>query len=113
VSVLPEQFAALEPFVHDWAHATENARSERRWGSSPESFQAFYDAVLPQLDAILAYFADFEPGAIPEHALPLYHLAIAFAEAAPHVEMYKGSAEVPKSFEARRFVAAHGNQPDD
>jgi hypothetical protein len=113
MSRLPSQFSELEPFVDDWAHATENARSEQRWRSEPERFQAFYDAMLARLDELLEYFSAYETGAIPDEALPLYRLTIAFAEAAPHVEMYKGSAEVPNSFEARRFAAAHGKQEDN
>ena len=35
-------------------------------------------------------------------------LASAYAEAAPHHELYGGSAEVPHSFDARRFVPEHG-----
>ena len=109
---LPEQFAALESFVQDWALPTEQQRSERRWASSPEQFQAFYDACLPMLDQILAYLDQFTLGEIPPTALPLYHLAIAFAEASPHVELYQGSAQVPFSFSASRFMATHGDVVD-
>ena len=112
MSKLPEQFAPLEPFVSVWALPTEQQRSERRWASSPEEFQSFYDAVLPLLDDLLAYLDQFTLGEMPEQALPLYHLAIAFAEASPHVEMYKGAAQVPFSFHASRFAATHGHIED-
>jgi hypothetical protein len=107
-----EKFAVLAPFMADWALPTEQLRSERRWASSPEEFQAFYDATLPLLDELLAYFDKFKVGEVPEDVLPLYHLTLAFAEASPHVEMYQGSAEVPFSFSASRFVAAHADDVD-
>jgi hypothetical protein len=109
MAALPAQFAALEPFVAAWAHATEGARSKRRWAASPAEHQAFYDAMLPRLDELLDYFARFEAGAVPEDARALYHLALAFAEAAPHVELYRGAAEVPNSFAASRFIADHAD----
>ena len=36
--------------------------------------------------------------------LNLFYLACAFAEAAPHHELHGGSANVPHSFDAKRFV---------
>lgn len=109
---LPEQFRDLEAFVPLWAFASEDARSEKRWASSPADYDSFYAATIDRIGAIMAYLDQFPVNAIPEHARPLYHLALAFAEASPHVEMYKSSSKVPNSFDARRFVAAHGANPD-
>lgn len=112
MSTLLERFAPLEPLLAEWAFPSEDERTRKRLSSTPQEFQAFYDAVMPRLDDLLAYLAPYQPGAVPEEALGLYRLALAFAEAAPHVEMYKGSAVVPNSFDARRFVAAHGERID-
>ena len=68
--------------------------------------------MLPLLDQVLEYLDQFKPGQVLEHALPLYYLALAFAEAAPHNELYDCSNTVPNSFEAHRFVAAHGELVD-
>lgn len=106
---LPQQFAYLEPFVPVWAHATENARSEKRWTATAGEFDSFYHAMIGPLDDVLDYLDRFEIGAMPPDVHKLYHLALAFAEASPHVEMYKSRPEVPNSFDARRFVAAHGD----
>lgn len=111
-SALPAQFAALEPFVAHWAQPTEDARSQRRWTATPAEFQAFYDAALPHIEAILALLDQYPFGAVPPELRPLYHLALAFAEASPHVELYKGDSQVPYSFDPSRFVATHGAQPD-
>lgn len=109
---LPAEFADLEPFVATWALATEDERSRRRWASRPEDFEVFYRAMLPRLDAVLTYLDRYPLSAIPDEVRPLYYLAIAFGEAAPHVELYGGSAEVPHSFEAHRVAAAHGAKRD-
>lgn len=112
MTTLPAAFRELEIFVPLWAFATENERSEKRWRSSPGDFEAFYNAMLPRIEDVMKYLDKYPVDNIPQEAMPLYHLAIAFAEAAPHVEMYKSQAEVPNSFDARRFVAAHGAQVD-
>jgi hypothetical protein len=41
----------------------------------------------------------------------LFDLAVAFAEVAPHHELYKNSPLVPHSFDASRFIADHGRLP--
>ncbi len=112
MALLPEQFSQLESLAESWALPTELQRSERRWVAGPDDYQLFYEAMLPLLDEILNYLDRYRPGAIPGAALPLYHLALAFAEAAPHNELYDCSNTVPNSFDAYRFVAAHGELLD-
>lgn len=112
MSALPSAFRDLEVFVPLWALPTENERSEKRWNSGPGDFEAFYNAMLPRIEDVMAYLDKYPVDNIPAEAMPLYHLAIAFAESAPHVEMYKSQPEVPNSFDARRFVAAHGSVAD-
>lgn len=112
MSELPQGFNELEVFVSAWAQPTENQRSHKRWVSTVGDFKSFYEAMMPRLKDILAYLDQYEVGAIPERNLSLYHLALAFAESSPHVEMYKGSAKVPNSFDASRLEAAKGNVKD-
>lgn len=108
---LPDAFADLEPVAARWAFPTENQRSEIRWNATAADFAAFYDAVMPRIEAILAHLAQYPVDTMPDDAHRLFHLACAFAEAAPHHELYGGNPQVPFSFDARRFVPAHGNQP--
>ena len=112
MSSLPTQFASLEPFVEDWALASELQRSEQRWSASVKEYEALYELMLPLLDDVLAYLDQYKVGEIPDEALALFHLALAFAEAAPHNELYECANQVPNSFSARRFVAAHGEEID-
>jgi hypothetical protein len=108
---LPPQFAELAPFAAKWALASENQRSAVRWAASPADYEALYRAMSPRLGEILALLSAHPPGGVPDALAALYRLACAFAEAAPHHELYKGSAEVPHSFDPRRFRALHGDEP--
>lgn len=112
MTLLPEQFSQLESLAETWALPTELQRSQQRWIATPEDYRRFYQAMLPVLDEVLDYLDQYQPDAISEPALPLYHLALAFAEAAPHNELYDCSNTVPNSFDAHRFVAAHGETED-
>ena len=109
---LQQQFADLVPFLATWAHPCEHERSQVRWKMDSEGFEAFYAAMLPRLDDLLAVVDRYELGALPPAVLPFFHLLLAFAEAAPHCELYGGSNRVPNSFDAARFVAAHGFEYD-
>ena len=108
---LPAAFADLAGLAARWARPTEKARSEIRWAASPADFAAYYEAMMPHLDAILAHLATCPLEGMSEADTNLFCLATAFAEAAPHHELYKGSADVPFSFSARRFVPGHGDAP--
>ena len=109
-ATLPAGFEALAPFAERWARPTENARNAIRLATNAADFAAFDAAMAPRLEALLARLA-----AAPAHpedpaeALAL-QLAAAFAEAAPHHELYGGSPTVPHSFDARRFVPDHGDE---
>ena len=109
---LPARFAKLEYLVERWALPTENQRSTKRWSASREEFQELYDAMVPQINEILAYLDQFPLEDMPEDATVLFHLSLALAEAAPHIEFYKGAAKVPHSFDARRMLATRGDAPD-
>lgn len=109
---LPARFRELEYLAQQWALPTENQRSAKRWSASAEEFQEFYDAVVPHINNILAYLDQFSLENMQEDASLLFHLSLALAESAPHVEFYKGAAKVPHSFDARRMLATRGDAPD-
>ena len=107
---LPKGFAALKPLVEDWALPTQAARQAKRRGSSTETLQAFYDAMVPLLPKILAHVDEFPLGELPPDSQRLFYLSLALAEVAPHIELYHGDPNVPHSFEEQRFIAEHGEQ---
>ncbi len=109
--LLPQAFADLAPLARIWARSTENERSDIRWSAGPADFAVFYAAAMPRLPEILDYLATVTLEDMDEAQTNLFCLAAAFAEAAPHHELYGGSPDVPFSFAARRFVPGHGDIP--
>jgi hypothetical protein len=107
---LPKGFEHLADLLPEWAFATENARSAKRWSSTPRQFQQFHDAMMPDLERILALLARYPLEGAPADVNNLFRLTMAFAEAAPHTEMYANSNTVPNSFDASRVIAAHGER---
>ena len=108
---LPSAFADLGDLAAQWGRPTENLRSHTRWNATADDFAAFYGAMIPRLDAILTHLGRLQLDEMSDEDTNLFCLAAAFAEAAPHHELYKGSPDVPFSFSARRFVPGHGDIP--
>ena len=109
ISGLPKAFADLTPYL-DWALPSADERQTRRRTATRQELKAFYDAMLPRIEAILAAVDAYPLGGLPETLHPLYYLALSLAEVAPHIELYGGAPGVPYAFEETRFVAAHGAQ---
>jgi len=105
---MPAGFEDLAPLVTRWARGTENERNALRLAASAADFAAFSQAVGPRLPALLAYLTDVPVTPTEPADRNALMLACAYGEAAPHHELYGGSAEVPFSFDARRFVPDHG-----
>ena len=81
---VPPEFAALQPFVADWAIAGSAARADRRNTSSEAERQALYAAIAPLLAAALGHLdakplAELEPGeqALMNLCLLAAHIAMA------------------------------------
>ncbi len=106
---LPTAFADLAPFI-DWALPSADERQTRRRTASRAELKAFYDAMLPRIEAILSAVDAYPLGKLPEELHAIYFLALSLAEAAPHMELYGGSPDVPYAFDEGRFIAAHGGQ---
>lgn len=100
---LPESFGDLEQFAARWALPTENHRHAQRLASTMAELHLFYDAVLPRIDAILAYLNDFPLDSLPTDAQALLHLSLSLAEVAPAVELF-GQPEVPDGYDSRRIT---------
>lgn len=107
---LPKSFEVLEPLVASWSLPTQNARQQKRIHASKGELRAFYEAMLPRLEDVLAYVDKYPLGELPAEAERLFGLALSLAEVAPHIELYGGDPKVPHSFDETRFVADHGAQ---
>jgi hypothetical protein len=86
--MLPEPFAALEPFAATWCLATEAERYARRLDSTMNDMQAFYDAGMPRLREIMAYLDRFELPDLPERELQLLHLAYSLIMVSLPIEVW-------------------------
>lgn len=84
---LPDGFAALEPFVAQWAIADAAGRDAMRGDSTPEARQAFYEAMNPLLAAALDRL-DATPLAQHDPAEQrLMQLALSYAHVALAIEV--------------------------
>jgi len=108
--LLPQEFSDLEHFVDQWALATQGERESKRRSTTLEQRKEFYDAMTPRLETILTWLDRFPREEMPVDARRLLHLILSLAEIAPTVELYRGSATVPYSFEESRFIAVHRNR---
>lgn len=107
---MPAGFEDLAPMAARWARPTENQRNALRFEAIAADFAALDAVMKPRLDALLAYLAGLPAEPAEEADRNALMLACAYAEAAPHHELYGGSAQVPFSFDARRFVPDHGDE---
>lgn len=87
----PPEFSELERFG-TMAYATEAERVRAKLGRSYADSKAFYDAVRPRLDEILAFLAKFQLGAMPPEVERLRWLVLSLADVAPAVDHWEGYA---------------------
>ena len=101
-SCLPQGFTALECWLDDWVLADSTARHEKRLTTPLADTRAFYDAMLPHAEAVLAYLSTRELGALDASDERLLKLMLSLAEIGPAIEWY-GTGNYPDAFDARRF----------
>ena len=99
---LPEPFGDLEPFA-GWALGDEVSRGRKRASSSMPEIQAFYDAMLPRMEAVLGYLNGLPLNKLPAEAERLLHMVLSLAEIGPAVEFY-GEPAVIDGFPTERFI---------
>jgi hypothetical protein len=86
-TLLPADFATLEPFVERWALPTTAERAARRSGSTSEEREAFFAAGSPLLDAALDHLDGLPLGAFPVQEQRLMDLMLSLAHVALAVEI--------------------------
>jgi hypothetical protein len=96
-SRLPEGFAALEPFVDDWAIATSAARAARRDDTSAAEQEGFYNAAREFLDPALTLLDGKPLGKLDARERRLLDLMLTLA----HVSI---AVEVQRDFEPQHTV---------
>jgi hypothetical protein len=73
-TMLPAQFADLEPFASKWCLATERERFAMRVASSMDEMQAFYDVAFPRAEEAIEYCDKYELDSMPDDVLRLMQL---------------------------------------
>jgi hypothetical protein len=101
--VLPKGFEDLETLVSQWACATERERNAVRRSAEMADLEAYYQTVLPRMEAVMEYLAGQPPVNPPDDAARLAELGLMFVEVASSVEFYR-EADVPAGFSAERFI---------
>jgi hypothetical protein len=100
--IFPPAFEDLERFA-PWALPTRAARVAKTQAASIGDAKAFYGAMLPRMRAVIDHLNQFELGRIPEGPeTRLYHLALAFMNAAQPVELGWDRTSNPHSFPFER-----------
>lgn len=112
-TVLPDGFAALEPFVAGWAIAGTANRAARRSASSAEEREAFFTAASPLLDPALSYLDSRALGVLSPAERRLMNLMLSLAHVALAVEI-QGPDETPSaaSRDRMRITRSSADQGD-
>ena len=97
---LLEGFQDLEPYL-EWSLATDRERSIKRQTSPMTKITAFYHAIVPRMDEILAHLEQYPLEQVPADAQSLFYLTLSLAKIAPAVEMY--GEPVPEGLDALRL----------
>jgi hypothetical protein len=87
-SLLPSEFADLEPFAVTWCLAPEPERRAQRMASTMAEMQAFYDAGFPRIEEMLAYCDKFPLDDMPDEARRLLQLVYSIIMVAMCVEIW-------------------------
>jgi hypothetical protein len=101
--LLPAGFEDLEAYS-DWSLPTMAERSARRSASSMDELEAFYAAMLPRMESVLAHLADVPTKEVSSANQRLLDLTKSLAEIAPAVELFF-EPTISYGYDVSRFVA--------
>jgi hypothetical protein len=89
MTLLPAEFADLEPFAGTWCLATEPERWARRMASSMDEMQAFYDAFFPRVEEAIAYCDRFPLDDLPDDVTRLLQLIHSMSMVSFPIEVWR------------------------
>lgn len=87
-AMLPEQFAALEPYAPTWCLPTEAERWNQRLASSMAEIVEFYDAAFPRFEEAVTYCDKYPLDDLPADVTNLLYLVYSLTQAAVAVEIF-------------------------
>ena len=94
MTLLPGEFADLEPYAEKWCLASEPERYEMRLSTPMPEMMAFYHAITPRAEAAIAYCDRFPLDDLPEEVRNLLHLLYSMIMVSFPVEVW-GQQRVP------------------
>lgn len=100
---LPEAFADLSHLVQEWALPSERARFLKLHAVRIDELRAFYDTMLPRMQAVLDHLNAYQVAELPEDARTLYELAMTFAETAHPIDLGWKDVDFPDAYDWRKF----------
>lgn len=109
MTMLPTDFADLEPFAPRWCLATENERWNERMAATMDELKALYDAVLPRVAEALAYLDKFPLDDMPDDAVHLLRLVYSFVLVSFPVELWH--QHYPPDTKGTEFIRLSEPQP--
>lgn len=102
---LPPSFAHLQYLADRWSLPTERERHLRRLATPIEELDAVYDALLPEVEAILTWLNHRALDALTAEESNLLLLTLSLAEIAPAVQIFREPGK-PDGFDTARFIAS-------
>jgi hypothetical protein len=102
-SLLPADFADLEPLVAEWSLDCEEARFRKLHSVSMTELRSFYDAMLPRLPAILSFLRECRLGAMSEPQKSLFHMAMTFVETSHPIDLGWADTDFPGAYRWQAF----------
>src|SRR5262245_48841554 len=106
-AMLPERFAAIEPFAPTWCLATEAERWRRRHASTMAELTAFYDAFFPRLEEAIDYCNAFPLDGLPDDATNLLKMIYSLVMVSMAIEVFGQ----PKTVDAAGAVLDRVKEP--
>lgn len=103
-TLLPDGFAALEPFVTRWALPGSMARAALRGGSTAEERAAFYDAAEGDLVRALDYLDGKGLSGFDAADERLMNLMLSLGHVALAVEQQKDAEEAHAGFRSHMHI---------
>ncbi len=88
-TMLPPEFADLEPFAPTWCLETERERFARRGQSTMDDLQPFYDAAIGRLDEARAYLDTKDLHELNEQDTNLLYLLFSLIQISFSVELWR------------------------
>ncbi|MFF4027745.1 hypothetical protein ACFYY5_33360 [Nocardia elegans] len=88
MTLLPSEFADLEPYAPTWCLPSESERYAQRLASTMDDMQRFYDAITARAEDVLTYCDTFPLDDLPDEVQNLLYLLYSMITVSFPVEVW-------------------------